>query len=184
VDSTEQEHQAQRIRAAASTEPSRVPEAALLEEIEAFVNLGHWAWEVSTGVPVLSVRDNGVVEEITPINNCLVVLYRWTMEGDAVSQRVKYCHLSRIDYAVGGVIPHAGDVIGAVGAVGHVQGPHLHVEMEVPAGHLTDWQRTHCIGDPPAEVVQTDYKEVRFKTFDPSCYGYKLAWHPNAAHAP
>ena len=106
------------------------------------------------------------------------------MEGDAVSQRVKYCHLSRIDYAVGGVIPHAGDVIGAVGAVGHVQGPHLHVEMEVPAGHLTDWQRTHCIGDPPAEVVQTDYKEVRFKTFDPSCYGYKLAWHPKAAHAP
>jgi signal transduction histidine kinase len=49
VDLKEQEPQAQRTRAAAQPESPRSLSTAQLEEIEAFVNLGHWTWEVDTG---------------------------------------------------------------------------------------------------------------------------------------
>ncbi|TAK04097.1 M23 family metallopeptidase [Patescibacteria group bacterium] len=128
------------------------------------------------GIPVLSVRDDGTVEEITPINNCLLVRYRWMDGGTSVQQRVKYCHLRRVFHKVGDHIDRAGDVIGEVGDTGHVHGAHLHLEMEVPQGGMTDWQASHCVGKPPADVLKTDYEEVRFETFDPSCYGWKMAW--------
>jgi murein DD-endopeptidase MepM/ murein hydrolase activator NlpD len=48
-----------------------------------------------------------------------------------------YCHQSAFDVSVGDVV-HQGDIIGLVGATGHVTGSHLHVEVHPGGGDAVD----------------------------------------------
>jgi murein DD-endopeptidase MepM/ murein hydrolase activator NlpD len=48
-----------------------------------------------------------------------------------------YCHQSAFDVSVGDVV-HQGDIIGLVGATGHVTGSHLHVEVHPGGGDPVD----------------------------------------------
>jgi murein DD-endopeptidase MepM/ murein hydrolase activator NlpD len=48
-----------------------------------------------------------------------------------------YCHQSAFDVSVGDIV-HQGDIIGLVGATGHVTGSHLHVEVHPGGGDPVD----------------------------------------------
>lgn len=57
-----------------------------------------------------------------------------------------YAHMSRV-LAHAGQRVHAGDVLGLVGATGHVTGPHLHFEVRIDGAKVNPrpWLRAHGI---------------------------------------
>ncbi|HTL24045.1 MAG TPA: M23 family metallopeptidase, partial [Mycobacteriales bacterium] len=57
-----------------------------------------------------------------------------------------YAHMSRV-LAHAGQRVHAGDVLGLVGATGHVTGPHLHFEVRLHGSKVNPrpWLRAHGI---------------------------------------
>ncbi|MEI7740923.1 MAG: M23 family metallopeptidase [bacterium] len=133
--------------------------------------------KVPRGTPVASVRGNGRVIEITPINYCLLIEYAWEEPLAKMTQRAKYCHLDKIYPKVGDRIEKAGTAIGEVGDRGHAKGVHLHFELSVPRGQpVSEWEEETCVPDVPAKILAIPYKEVRFPTIDPSCYSYRVGY--------
>jgi murein DD-endopeptidase MepM/ murein hydrolase activator NlpD len=113
-----------------------------------------WDLAVPIGTRVVAVRA-GVVEDVTHSGNCgngVIIL-------GTDSYTYTYCHASKVGVRPGDEL-RAGDRIMLSGSSGHSTGPHVHLQIESPSGHLlcpqslvTSWFNGGRAG--PATAKQT-----------------------------
>ena len=104
----------------------------------------HRGFDISAakGTPILAI-DDGEVTRAVRIDRSDAGLWVSVRHSSGVTSR--YLHLSRVLVNVGQMV-RRGETVGLCGATGNARGPHLHLDLRVPASMLPTIER--AIGKP------------------------------------
>jgi hypothetical protein len=96
----------------------------------------------ATGTPILAI-DHGIVTRAVTVDRSDAGRWVAVLHPSGVTSR--YLHLDRVLVVVGQTVQR-GDSIGTCGATGNARGPHLHLDLRMPAAMLPVIER--AIGRP------------------------------------